>query len=69
MGLIGDKDLSTKLMPNGTGGHNSTDYGNGINHDNEEPIRAMVTPRYSDIEVEIPIAYIELVAWWRRFGG
>lgn len=69
MGKRANQVCEMRYMPLNTGGHGCTDYGHATGHENEDPVTTTVTPRYYPSEMEVPIAYIELVAWWRRFGG
>ena len=51
-----------RYLPEGTGAHNAVDTA-------ENALKSSVKPKYSDEILEIPIAYIEMITWWRRFGG
>lgn len=55
-----------RWMPENTGGHWAVDRGETINGVFQKPISAEVTPRYGN-KTTIAVAYIEMIAWFRRF--
>ena len=63
----GSSYYQLRWMPEGTGGHWAVDRGNEVNGVFQEPIKATVTPKYSNEAISVAVAYIEMVAWFRRF--
>ena len=64
---LGGSYYELRWLPAGTGQHGATDLGKEVNGVMQSPISSVVTPKYGQESVEIPVAYIELIAWWRRF--
>lgn len=56
-----------RWMPEDTGGHWAVDNGSEVNGVFQEPVRATIKPRYYSGEVTQPVAFIEMVSWFRRF--
>jgi hypothetical protein len=64
---LGGSCYELRWLPKDTGKHWATDAGTEVNGVLQKPISAEVKPRYSGEVLTMPVAYIELVAWWRRF--
>jgi hypothetical protein len=52
-----------RTMPNGTGGHASVD-----NDPNALKVSS-ITTKLGYVHENVPLAYVELIQWFRRFGG
>ena len=56
-----------RWMPANTGKHWAVDRGETYDGVFQEPIQADVKPLYSDEILRMPVSFIEMVSWWRRF--